>query len=440
MASFTAASGDEDETEDDSDSSSNCDMPLDILPLNIEKELETFRQQWRQELHKHVPANNSSIQHSVSSTLCLDLQEEASIEDQAKYLFLQGVNAESSGRLNDAILYYRRAVQLVPDVEFRVDYKGLSYPKKRTVSEVSSENTDQSEDLENLDQLLVRFTKLRTSNTPLCFNETQYTSANISDLPIEVLNYIFKWVVTNDLDVFTLEALSEVCRGFYICARDEDIWRRICQRVWGYNCGSTNAYDSWRNMFIDRPHLKFHGCYISKMTYMRQGEHGLDNFYKPFHYVEYYRFVRFFPDGQMLMLTSPEDPQGVVGKLKQRKANVQGILYGYYKMAGDCVTGALKRKKFKDAYSSDYIHYRKKNRRGENQNVSPEQFFNVEFLVQKSNNIPHSKLTWFRYSVRTIYKNGQESVADFDLNNQSYPAMVFSRVKSYTRSSESPLQ
>lgn len=38
-------------------------------------------------------------------------------------------------------------------------------------------------------------------------------------LPLEVLMYIFRWVVSCDLDLRALEQLSLVCRGFYICAR-----------------------------------------------------------------------------------------------------------------------------------------------------------------------------------------------------------------------------
>lgn len=38
-------------------------------------------------------------------------------------------------------------------------------------------------------------------------------------LPREVLMYIFRWVVSSDLDMRALEQLSLVCRGFYICAR-----------------------------------------------------------------------------------------------------------------------------------------------------------------------------------------------------------------------------
>jgi F-box protein 9 len=39
------------------------------------------------------------------------------------------------------------------------------------------------------------------------------------------------------------------------------------------------------------------GVYISRATYIRQGEQSLDTFYSPWHLVEYYRYIRFFPDG-----------------------------------------------------------------------------------------------------------------------------------------------
>ena len=40
------------------------------------------------------------------------------------------------------------------------------------------------------------------------------------------------------------------------------------------------------------------GVYISKISYVRSGEHSLDGYYKPYHTVVYYRYLRFFPDGQ----------------------------------------------------------------------------------------------------------------------------------------------
>lgn len=42
----------------------------------------------------------------------------------------------------------------------------------------------------------------------------------------------------------------------------------------------------------------FVGVYISKTTYIRYGESSFqDTNYKPCYLVEYYRYLRFFPDG-----------------------------------------------------------------------------------------------------------------------------------------------
>ena len=39
------------------------------------------------------------------------------------------------------------------------------------------------------------------------------------------------------------------------------------------------------------------------------------------------------------MLTTPEEPALTVSKLKSRGSKVQGLLHGYYRMAGDQVVG-----------------------------------------------------------------------------------------------------
>lgn len=102
--------------------------------------------------------------------------------------------------------------------------------------------------------------------------------------------YIFRWVVSSDLDLRSLEQLSQVCRGFYICARDPEIWRLACLKVWGRSCIKLVPYTSWREMFLERPRVRFDGVYISKTTYIRQGEQSLDGFYRAWHQVEYYRY------------------------------------------------------------------------------------------------------------------------------------------------------
>jgi F-box protein 9 len=50
---------------------------------------------------------------------------------QAKRLFLKGVENEQSGKLYEAIHFYRRAVQLVPDIEFRLYDASKLKPRER---------------------------------------------------------------------------------------------------------------------------------------------------------------------------------------------------------------------------------------------------------------------------------------------------------------------
>ncbi|CAH0552552.1 unnamed protein product [Brassicogethes aeneus] len=124
--------------------------------------------------------------------------------------------------------------------------------------------------------------------------ETAIMTTHISSLPIEIIFLILKWLVSNDLDLKSLETFSAVCRGFYLCARDPEIWRLACLRVWGLNCdNSPGKYLSWRNMFIERARVQFNGCYISKTTYIRHGENSFqDTFYRPWYMVTYFRYLR----------------------------------------------------------------------------------------------------------------------------------------------------
>jgi F-box protein 9 len=58
-------------------------------------------------------------------------------------------------------------------------------------------------------------------------------------------------------------------------------------------------------MFLDSPHLRFQGLYVSRNTYIRQGVAEWKR-EKTCHLVTYFRYFRFFPDGTLLYRTSPQ--------------------------------------------------------------------------------------------------------------------------------------
>ncbi|NIG60526.1 F-box only protein 9 [Pontoporia blainvillei] len=228
---------------------------------------------------------------------------------------------------------------------------------------------------------------------------------------MEVLMYIFRWVVSSDLDLRSLEQLSQVCRGFYICARDPEIWRLACLKVWGRSCIKLVAYTSWREMFLERPRVRFDGVYISKTTYIRQGEQSLDGFYRAWHQVEYYRYIRFFPDGHVMMLTTPEEPQSIVPRLRTRNTRTDAILLGHYRLSQDIdnqtkVFAVITKKKEED------------------------QLYSVLFLQPSP--VYHSP------SLKIPRSTGETAVTAFEIDKM-YTPLLFARVRSYTAFSERPL-
>jgi len=56
-------------------------------------------------------------------------------------LFLKGVENEQNGKLYEAIQFYRRAVQLVPDIEFRLYDANKVKPRERQEIDNSEGNS-----------------------------------------------------------------------------------------------------------------------------------------------------------------------------------------------------------------------------------------------------------------------------------------------------------
>ena len=62
-------------------------------------------------------------------------------------LFLKGVENEQNGKLYEAIQFYRRAVQLVPDIEFRLYDANKVKPRERQETDNSEGNSYLSNEL-----------------------------------------------------------------------------------------------------------------------------------------------------------------------------------------------------------------------------------------------------------------------------------------------------
>uniref|UniRef100_A0A3B4BJV5 F-box only protein 9 n=1 Tax=Periophthalmus magnuspinnatus TaxID=409849 RepID=A0A3B4BJV5_9GOBI len=383
-------------------------------------ELNAFRVQWMSELKPSSEARNKHLQNKGQKKT-----QETALEEKATELFLRAVHEEQIGAVYE-IKYYRMALQLVPDIESKINYS-------RPTDADKIEESDADSDIEDLLSYFEQQLTLESSYPKFCTPEVDMAQTHIS-LPREIVMYIFRWVVSSELDMRALEQLSLVCRGFYICA-DPEIWRSACLKIWG-KTKLSKPYTSWREMFLQKPHVRYDGVYISKTSYIRQGEESLDGFYRPWQQVEYY-YLRFFPDGQVIMMTTPEDPLTIVPHLKT-KNTLDAILLGHYRLSQETdnqtkVFAVLAKKK--DEKMNEFTRNRFSRR---NPLPDAEHSFHVGLQLSSGGRQCSNKLMWVHHSCHIKYVTGETVVTAFDLD-QMYTPFFFARVKSYTVFSNQPL-
>ncbi|XP_076034357.1 F-box only protein 9 isoform X2 [Oratosquilla oratoria] len=264
--------------------------------------------------------------------------------------------------------------------------------------------------------------------------DLEHKAGHISCLPKEMLEHILDWVVGSDLDMRSLEQTAAVCRGFYLVARSPDIWRRACARIWGIHCGSLGQYQSWRDMFIRRPHPRFNGCYISRTTYFRSGESSFqDQNYQPWHMVRYFRYLRFLPDGIVLMLTTSEEPSTIVAHLKSSEVRHSQVLKGHFRIHGSYVSLLFKRSNKKSNRKRGPL-----NRNGTTDVADTT--FQIELEIRPVRDRHHWQMHWCHYTIVSRYFSDVQSVSKVDVSDvDNFPPLNFSRVRSYASESDKPL-
>ncbi|XP_059475965.1 F-box only protein 9 [Neocloeon triangulifer] len=348
----------------------------------------------------------------VSEELAADLT-------RAMRLFLKGSALEEEGQLRDAVIFYRKAVQLVPDVEQRVHE--LSQKTVTTTNRKEKgvdDNANKQAEEVVFEDLPAKFSQIISQQGTVALPNTNPEGTHISRLPPELILLLLRWIVSSELDFRSWARFSEVCRGFYLAAHDNELWRLICKRQWG--C-AVEGRRKWRVEFDRRPRVRVDGCYIARVTYARPGELSFQTSeYLPWHTVQYFRLVRFFTGGLAFMLTSAELPKVSVGYLRTRRVAHPQVLRGHYKVNGTRLTAELT--------EAPRLKPRVEIRR---RGPPPHDSGFRKYLLELE--IAGQKLIWSRYSIETTYLSGQKSVCELDLNQNQFPAFNFARVRSYVQ-------
>ncbi|KAK0404978.1 hypothetical protein QR680_017735 [Steinernema hermaphroditum] len=394
---------------------------LTLDESDAEEDLETFRQRWRAELEQKK-------------------KEEEQVE-KAEKLFREGCDHEKAGNMSEAVRSYTKAVKLVPDIEKRIykrDYGNYASKAQRTHVQgpSTSKNAIENDESEEIDLETV-FRDRLAERTALFLSDD---AANpLLRLPVELLRLILRYVVGSSLDVRSLEAVASTSVYFYLLARNGDIWHRVCRKTFDLPPKYICEFLSWRDMYLQVPHLQFFGVYVAKTTYLRHGESSFqDKFYRPWHMVTYYRILRFFANGSVLMLTSPEHPSTLVGHLRNRRdaKGCEGILFGRYWNNGSSIsmklTQVVNRKK---ARQHQVLNSKRlKGVVAPHELVEKNFFLELKFSERRSHsNKAHGILLWSKYEYSHVLVDGSLSKGDFHVigDTQSYPPFYLSRVKSF---------
>jgi F-box protein 9 len=217
---------------------------------------------------------------------------------------------------------------------------------------------------QSIKQLIAGFSGLSIEPAPPLIEGTPAPPCPLAELPDEILIHIFKDVAI--LDVASFVRLAQVCKRMaYLVLTEEQIWKRIClgsevgfgamhyewqREVLGgplqedHTPDEHDAFEddgealtpvapltkeeatdtllpmyssSWQQMFRLRPRIRFNGCYISTVNYIRPGQGSASQvtWHNPVHIVTYYRYLRFFRDGTVISLLTTDEPADVVHHL-----------------------------------------------------------------------------------------------------------------------------
>ncbi|KAI9720560.1 MAG: hypothetical protein M1812_002740 [Candelaria pacifica] len=282
----------------------------------------------------------------------------------------KAVEREDQGNLGDSLDLYRKAYRLDSTVE--QSYKAKHFPPSFPAPNPANKNPSNApvtvpnpahHSLEgptpSISDLLTTFSKLSIPSAEPPADLSPPLPCPIASLPSELLIEILLYTAIGDVASFA--RTSRVCKRFtYLILTEERIWRRICcgsefgfggmYYHWGCDLfpkrvdrdialgGSANVGNitpstpllhqdpltlsllrttyssSWRQMFRTRPRVRFNGCYISTVNYMRPGVSSPNqiSWNSPVHIVTYYRYLRFFRDGTAVSLLTTAEPADVV--------------------------------------------------------------------------------------------------------------------------------
>ncbi|CAN8100873.1 unnamed protein product [Discula destructiva] len=281
----------------------------------------------------------------------------------------RAVEKETQGSLGDSLMLYRKAFRM--DHKVDKDYRNKHFaeawskPVQATKPAAATQQTTQAASKSKpltIDEMVASFSDLSIEPAAPPIEGMPQPPCPIASLPEEILIHILQSIASSDVGEFV--RLSRVCKRFaWLVATEDSVWRQVClgskfgftgmvydfrtrpdwrpipktglsiadadaesdpeelarlreEQVFATSIAllNTTYQSSWQGMFRRRPRMRFNGCYISTINYIRPGQQvsyvTWNN--SPVHIVTYYRYLRVFRDGTAISLCTVEEPASVV--------------------------------------------------------------------------------------------------------------------------------
>ncbi|KAI9458100.1 hypothetical protein F5148DRAFT_1321490 [Russula earlei] len=334
-------------------------------------ELRLFRENWKKEVQEKEKLQQSRpdsfsaaapyvpVQAFAGSPVA-DSSHHSSAQrsrDGALEVYNQAVGCEQAGELDEALRLYRHA--------FRMDASCRQGMAARTLEAATTEenagnkatslassgsdavapgsaqvNTPPSvprHPERHVSGLLARV--VADFPVPLSFEpEDEKAPSTLQRLPDEIVVHILSYLGTGAVERFAC-----VSRKARVITLDATIWRSFVETIYKPPQISPNEVlddivdkhsSDYRRVYIERPRVRLDGVYIAVCHYIRQGlsENAWVNIS---HLITYHRYLRFYPNGQVISLLANEEhePQDIITMLRPT-LRMKGFYIGTWKLSG----------------------------------------------------------------------------------------------------------
>lgn len=198
----------------------------------------------------------------------------------------------------------------------------------------------------------------------------------------------------------------------------------------------TAAYPSYKEMLRSRPRIRYNGCYISTVNYIRPGASTASQatWNSPVLIVTYYRYLRFFRNGTCVSLLTTHEPGDVVHYLTKENLHprhaggspavaMNHALRGRWKLSGNPYDSEPE-----ENTPEGTLHIETEGADADKPN--PKYVYRMMLQLKNagkgSGQTRNNKLSWLSY---WSYNKLTDDWAKFGLKNDR--AFFWSRVKSY---------